>query len=165
MHISLMCCKCARLYVPLNFILLTFMSVLYGIGFGSMSARMSTYIVFAALGLTVAIVAVLTIVAALPCFDMTGWGIYLCFAGIGLVTFGSVALILGMVFRLRIMFLVYSILITVIYSLYLIYDTQLILGGRKYEISSEEYIVGTVCLYTDFIYIFLALMNIINCMQ
>ena len=43
---------------------------------------------------------------------------------------------------------------------YMVYDTQMIVGGRKHELSPEEHIFGAVCLYLDVIYIFLALLSI-----
>jgi FtsH-binding integral membrane protein len=38
-----------------------------------------------------------------------------------------------------------------IYSLYLIIDTQLILGGKKKELSLDNYILGATMLYVDII--------------
>lgn len=43
---------------------------------------------------------------------------------------------------------------------YLVYDTQLLVGGRKHELSPEEHIYGALCLYYDVVMIFLALLAI-----
>lgn len=43
---------------------------------------------------------------------------------------------------------------------YLVFDTQMIVGGRKHEMSPEEHIFGALCLYLDVINIFLALLSI-----
>ena len=37
---------------------------------------------------------------------------------------------------------------------FLAYDTQLVLGNRKHTISPEEYITGALQIYTDIVYIF-----------
>lgn len=37
---------------------------------------------------------------------------------------------------------------------FLAYDTQLVLGNRKHTISPEDYITGALQIYTDIIYIF-----------
>ena len=47
-----------------------------------------------------------------------------------------------------------------IFSFYLIYDTQLIMGGKRYEIDIDDYILGAIILYTDIITIFIYLLKI-----
>merc|ERR1712062_948779 len=54
----------------------------------------------------------------------------------------------------------YSALIALLFSVYLIYDTQQIMGGKKYEISPEEHIYASVQLYIDVVYIFLAILSL-----
>ena len=41
---------------------------------------------------------------------------------------------------------------------FLAYDTQMIVGGKKYEYSEEDYISAAVQLYLDVVYIFLFLL-------
>ena len=49
----------------------------------------------------------------------------------------------------------------VIFSLYIIYDTQIMLGGNhKYSLSPEEYIFAALNLYLDIINLFLYLLSI-----
>lgn len=59
-----------------------------------------------------------------------------------------------------------SILIAIvfsgIYSLYLIIDTQLIMGGRKNQLTLDNYIFGAVLLYIDIIQLFLNLLRILG---
>ena len=43
---------------------------------------------------------------------------------------------------------------------YLAIDTQMICGGRRYEISPEDYIAGALMLYMDIIQIFLYILQI-----
>ena len=47
---------------------------------------------------------------------------------------------------------------------YLVFDTQLILGGkhRKYEISPEEYVFAALNLYLDIVSLFLLLLQLIG---
>lgn len=46
---------------------------------------------------------------------------------------------------------------------YLVFDTQLIVGGkhRKYEVSPEEYIFAALNLYLDIVGLFLLLLQLI----
>ena len=39
----------------------------------------------------------------------------------------------------------------VLFGMYLIYDTQLIVGGRQQELTVDDYIVGALSLYMDII--------------
>ena len=49
----------------------------------------------------------------------------------------------------------------VIFSLYIIYDTQIMLGGNhKYSLSPEEYIFAALNLYLDIINLFMYLLSI-----
>lgn len=43
---------------------------------------------------------------------------------------------------------------------YLVYDTQMLLGGRKHQLSPEEHIYGAIQLYMDIIQIFTALLTL-----
>lgn len=61
------------------------------------------------------------------------------------------------------MTLVYASIGALIFSLYLVYDTQLMMGGKhKYSISPEEYIFAALNLYLDIINIFLYILTIIG---
>ena len=42
---------------------------------------------------------------------------------------------------------------------FLAYDTQMLIGGRKYELSPEEYIFGALQLYLDIVYLFLIILS------
>ena len=50
----------------------------------------------------------------------------------------------------------------ILFSVYIIYDTQLIMGNRSEMIEVDDYILGAFMLYTDIINLFLELLKIIN---
>ena len=55
----------------------------------------------------------------------------------------------------------YSAIGCVIFSIYLIYDTQMMMGGKhKYALSPEEYIFAALNLYLDIINLFLYILAI-----
>jgi protein lifeguard len=86
-------------------------------------------------------------------------GIYLFAACWILFIFG----ILAVVFWARqypIVNTIYSALLAILFSFFLIYDTQQIMGGKKYSISPEEHVFGAISLYVDVVYIFLAILNL-----
>ena len=45
-----------------------------------------------------------------------------------------------------------------LFGVYLIFDTQLVMGGKRYELCIDDYIVGALILYLDIIMIFLYLL-------
>ena len=49
-----------------------------------------------------------------------------------------------------------------VFSLYLVYDTQLMLGGKhKYALSPEEYIFAALNLYIDVVQLFMYILMIV----
>lgn len=50
----------------------------------------------------------------------------------------------------------------VVFSVYIIYDLQMICGDRKLKISEEEYIFAALNLYVDIIRIFMELLKILR---
>ena len=50
-----------------------------------------------------------------------------------------------------------------IFSLYIVYDTQLMMGGKhKYSLDPEEYIFASLNLYLDIINLFLFILRIVG---
>lgn len=49
-----------------------------------------------------------------------------------------------------------------VFSMYIIYDLQMIMGDRKLNISPEEYIFAALNLYVDIIRIFMELLKILR---
>lgn len=62
--------------------------------------------------------------------------------------------------RSEILSVLISIGIAAIYSVYLIIDTQLIMGGREKELTMDNYVLGAVILYIDIIRLFLEMLRI-----
>lgn len=77
--------------------------------------------------------------------------------GLVMLVFGIVAIF----WRDPIVQLIYSCLAALVFSLYLVYDTQLILGQKKYSYSLDDSYIAAIQLYTDIIQIFLNLLQIL----
>uniref|UniRef100_A0A6B2G8I2 Protein lifeguard 3 (Trinotate prediction) n=1 Tax=Myxobolus squamalis TaxID=59785 RepID=A0A6B2G8I2_MYXSQ len=88
--------------------------------------------------------------------DFTGWGPYLMSFLIGLMIFG----IFSMLLNTYVLSLFYSYLCAILFSFYIIYDVQNIMGGRKNEIHESEYVLATFNIYIDAIYLFLFVLGI-----
>ncbi|PNH10289.1 Protein lifeguard 1 [Tetrabaena socialis] len=49
-----------------------------------------------------------------------------------------------------------------LFSLYLVFDIQLLMGGHKYALSPDEYVFASLNLYLDIINIFLYLLQLLG---
>ncbi|NXX18392.1 LFG3 protein, partial [Podargus strigoides] len=58
--------------------------------------------------------------------------------------------------------MLYAAIGAIAFTLFLAYDTQLVLGNRKNTLSPEEYIYGALTIYTDIVYIFTFLLQIVG---
>lgn len=79
----------------------------------------------------------------------------------------SMAVMMSMIFMFVFFFndklrVVYCTIGVIIFSIYLVMDTQLIMGGKRYEIEVDDYILGAIILYTDIVMIFLYLLRILS---
>ena len=45
---------------------------------------------------------------------------------------------------------------------FLAVDTQLIMGGKRHEISAEDHIFAAVMLYIDIVYIFMYILSLLG---
>lgn len=112
-----------------------------------------------AVGITAAVCLALTLFATQTKYDFTVFGGVLVVVLLVFCIFGIVAII----FPGKIMTLVYASIGAVLFSIYLIYDTQLMMGGKhKYSISPEEYIFAALNIYLDIVNIFMYILAIIG---
>ncbi|KAK4237882.1 inhibitor of apoptosis-promoting Bax1-domain-containing protein [Achaetomium macrosporum] len=112
-------------------------------------------VVLNAVVLTAGIFIFLTAFACQTKYDFTSWMPYLFGALWGLVLFGFMAIFLP---RSSTTELVYGLLTALIFSGYVLVDTQLVL--RKHHV--EEEIAAAISLYLDIINLFLAILRILN---
>lgn len=54
----------------------------------------------------------------------------------------------------------YCPLLVALYGLYLVYDTQLIVGEKRHKLSYDDYVLGALILYIDIVGIFIHLLRI-----
>ncbi|XP_023722350.2 protein lifeguard 1 [Cryptotermes secundus] len=156
---TMVCCGDVRRKAPMNFIFLFLFTLALGVLLGVVASTFDSDAVLMAVGLCAAVCFGLTIFAIQTKWDFTGMGGALFVTLIILVIFGIVAIFIPG----KIMNLIYASCGALLFSLYLIYDTQLMIGGEhKYSISPEEYIFAALNLYLDIVNIFLYILRIIG---
>ena len=91
--------------------------------------------------------------------DFTMMGSMLFSLGALFLVFSLFSVFFGPTMRL-----IYCVLGVVLFSFYLIFDTQLIIGGEdKYAmIGNDDYILGAIILYLDIINIFIYILQILR---
>ncbi|ETN66287.1 nmda receptor glutamate-binding chain [Anopheles darlingi] len=157
--ISMACCGDVRRKAPMNFIFLTLFTLAQAFLLAVTSANFNSQEVMLAVGITAAVCLGLTLFAFQTKWDFTVMGGILFVAVLVLMLFGLVAIF----FPGKTITLVYASAGALIFSIYLVYDTQLMLGGsHKYSISPEEYIFAALNLYLDIVNIFLYILTIIG---
>ncbi|KAM9852573.1 protein lifeguard 1 [Aulostomus maculatus] len=156
----LYCCDNIRRQVPLNFIFLGLFTIVEGLMLGSVAVFFEAEAVLWAVGATALVSFSLSVFAIQSKWDFTlASGSLWVFAW----TLLSFALLCAII-RSQYLYITYACLGTLLFSLYLVYDTQLIVGGkhRKYTISPEEYVFAALNLYLDIVLLFVLLLNLIS---
>jgi FtsH-binding integral membrane protein len=144
---------------PVNYIILFVYTATQGLFVGMICSTYSVNTVLIALGTVTGVTLALTLFAIQTKYDFTGWGPYLLVGVLVLMVFGFIiAFFPGNGVATK----VYCGIGCLIFSLYLVYDTQLIVGGenRKFQFSVDDYAVAAICLYVDIIQLFLMILTL-----
>ncbi|NXV92786.1 LFG3 protein, partial [Calonectris borealis] len=161
-YLVLACCEGPRRRFPWNIILLSIFTLAMGLMTGTIASMYRTNAVLIAMIIT----AIVAIIITIFCFQTKArrgtcpalpWGGQARGAGHpahpARVPFPAQVAWLHML---------YAAIGAIAFTLFLAYDTQLVLGNRKNTLSPEEYIYGALTIYTDIIYIFTFLLQIVG---
>lgn len=162
------CCPDTMRKTPQNYILLIIFTLAESVMVGFISIQYTMSSVVMCLGITAAVVLALTLFACQTSIDFTGMGAYLFCAVMVLMGFGFfiwIGSMMGMSHQtLYSMQMVYAGAGALIFSMYIVYDTQLIVGGKhaKYQFSIDDYCMAAISLYIDIIQLFLMLLQLLG---
>ncbi|XP_075409094.1 protein lifeguard 2 [Tenrec ecaudatus] len=153
-YLTLACCSGPRRHFPWNLILLTVFTLSMAYLTGMLSSYYNTKSVLLCLGITALVCLSVTIFSFQSKFDFTSCqGVLFVL----LMTLFFSGLILAVLLPFRYvpwLHAVYSVLGAGVFTLFLAFDTQLLMGNRRHSLSPEEYIFGALNIYLDIIYIF-----------
>jgi len=157
------CCKNAARTYPTNYLILFSLTICIAVMVGFVTARYKSYSVLLALASTAAVFLSLTAYAIITKTDFSGMGGYLSAALTSLIGFSFVMMLFSCFFAIPpFMHTLYALLGTVLFSLYIVYDTQIIVGGRDTELGVDEYVFAALNLYLDIINLFLLLLELMG---
>ncbi|CAD8124795.1 unnamed protein product [Paramecium sonneborni] len=162
-ELAIFCFKKLARKVPNNYIALTIFTISFSFVVAGSCALCKdvfvnggTLILIAAL-MTFVVTASLTVYAYKTKNDFT-------LAGGSLFIFSSILFILfifAYCFFDLILWLILCSFSVILYGFYLIYDTQLIIGGKTHKLTIDDYVIGTMFIYIDVIIMFLRILQIL----
>lgn len=155
---SLFCYRSVARTVPTNYILLSLFTI-------SLSFICCASVVFSDPDL-VAIAAILTAIVVIALtlyafttktdFTMCGGLLFVC----SLLLFGMI--LLSFIFPGKGFQIVISACACLLFGVYLIYDTQLIVGNHQLKLEVDDYIIGALALYIDIIQLFMEILRLLQ---
>ena len=157
--IAVFCCGNIAKRVPTNYILLSIFTFTEAYMVSGICTVYDPITVIMACAMTAAMTIALTIYACTTKTDITMYGGALFIAGCGLL----LLCIFGFFFQNLIFQVLICVACICLYGFYLIYDTQLIVGGdRSYQLSLDDYIIGAIIIYIDIIVLFLRILQLLS---
>ena len=153
LEVVLMCKVAVFNRVPINFIALIVFTALMAFGVTGISSTYNPKVVFAAVVTTCVMFIGLTAYACLVKAEKMGycWGML---AVISAVIWPSI--IFMIIFRSYLIHMIVTSLCVLLFALIILYDTKLIIK----KLSVDDYIVGSLLIYADFIQLFLCLLSL-----
>ena len=152
------CCRDTARTVPINYILLFSFTLCMSFYCFLLCSFYDTDLVISAALLTFGATVGLTVYAAKTKTDFT-------FCGAFLFAFLFVLVLTAILFWWVSFSVFYLMLGVLVYSLYLIYDTQLIIGNKTYQYNVDDYCLAALNLYIDIIYMFIKILQILAIIQ
>jgi len=160
MFLFAMICPCGceknmRTY-PTNYLLLGGFTITEGILVGVISAKYTAASVVFAMCLTAFLVGGLSLYAMYTGTDFTDMGGYLFAACLAFMCLGFMLMFVSgpLVHK------IYCFFGILLFSMYLIYDTQLIMGKGELAIGIDDYVFAALQLYIDIVQIFLYILQL-----
>ena len=160
---AILCCRSVARSSPMNYILLFTFTLCWTFLVGFICATYDAAVVISAAMMTMVLTISLTLYAWFTTSDFTQLcGRYVCLGLLMIICISMTMSLLSMlVFEFTDTYIPFAAGFgVIIYGLFLLIDTQMVAGGRKYELSIDDYVVGALILYLDIVMIFLELLRV-----
>jgi FtsH-binding integral membrane protein len=154
----IVCFQSTMRIIPYNYIILFSFTAAESYVVSFICSTYNPKLVFMAAFMTMSLVISLTIYAMTTKTDFTMQGGLLFVLGCGVFMFGFFLLFS----QNKFLHIIFCIIGIVLFGLYLIYDTQLILGNKENALEVDDYILAAFILYTDIVYLFLKILELIQ---
>jgi FtsH-binding integral membrane protein len=158
------CCKSAARTFPQNYALLSLITLGMSLMVGIITAQYSMQSVLIAVAATAVIFFCLTVYACFTKTDWTGMGVYLYAGLIAMSVFGMMMWLFCMFGACPGPFMhkVYAFFGVMLFTGYIIYDTQMIVGGthKQHSFTVDDYAFAALNLYLDIINMFVYILQL-----
>jgi hypothetical protein len=129
---------------------------------GCICAFWGLKVVLIAVAVTGAAVVGLTLAALFIPWDLTKYGNILAMAAMVIFFMALITFFIAFFYVSTWWYLVLSCVLALLFSAYLVYDIQMVVGGKSFAVSPDEYVFASVQIYLDVILLFLAILNIVG---
>jgi len=160
--IMITCCTDMARKVPTNYYLLGLFTLCQSFMVGYITSFYEPPSVLLAASLTLTLTLTLTIYACTTKTDYTVCGalLWILAWGLFMVTIFAALFFWGKMTRMVEVGICLAGI--VIYGFYLIYDTQLIMGGGKYALTLDDYVLAALVIYIDIIVLFIRILRLVG---
>ena len=155
------CCNDIMNKVPQNYIILFLFTFAESYLIAFICAFTKGNLVFIAALMTFIMVLSLTYYAYTTENDMTTQGTTLFIFSIGLFLFSF----FGIFTNNKLFHIFICCAGVILFGFYIVYDTQIILGTKNEMIEMDNYILGAFILYTDIVYIFMKILELLQYLE
>ncbi|KAH7724410.1 Uncharacterized protein family UPF0005 containing protein, partial [Aphelenchoides avenae] len=164
-YLVLMCFESVRRSFPANLICTAILTLSIGYMTMMITAFHQIEVVMLALVITTLCCGSIIIFAMQTKYDITSMMGFMFIASMVLMMFGLVTMVSMLFFRVTFLYLIYAGLSALLFMVYLAIDIQMIMGGRKFEISPEDHIFAAIQIFLDIIYIFWTILSILGILR
>ncbi|KAH7662455.1 Uncharacterized protein family UPF0005 containing protein, partial [Aphelenchoides avenae] len=160
-YMPIACIRPLRRTYPWNLLTALILTLAASYFIMAISAYSGLEIALIAVGVTFVSCFITILFACQSKYDFTTGVGCAVFAFMVLLVATTVALVCGLVLDVRWLYVGIASAVAVILMVYLAVDVQLILGGKRFQISPEDYIYAAIQLFVDIIFIFVIILLIV----
>ncbi|XP_029480149.1 protein lifeguard 2a isoform X1 [Oncorhynchus nerka] len=159
-YLVLVCSTSARRQYPTNLILLGIFTLAMSYMAGMLASYHNTKVVMLCVGITAMVCLFITLFCFQTKVDFTSCHGLLFSLMMVLMVTGLLLLFTAPFGYIPWLQTAYAGLGALVFTLFLAFDVQLLMGNRRYSLSPEEHVFGAMCLYMDVVYIFFFLLQL-----
>ncbi|KAI1889257.1 hypothetical protein AGOR_G00177280 [Albula goreensis] len=159
-YLVLVCSTSTRRQYPTNLILLGIFTLAMSYMAGMLASYHNTKVVMLCVGITAAVCLAVTLFCFQTKFDFTSChGLMFSLMMVLMVT-GLLLVFTAPFGYIPWVQTAYAGLGALVFTLFLAFDVQVLMGTGRYSLSPEEHVFGAICLYMDIVYIFFFLLQL-----
>ncbi|XP_050595821.1 protein lifeguard 3-like [Bombus affinis] len=144
----------ARRIPPFNYIWLTKLTLSMSYLAAFVSVFLEVEVILMALGMTTLITLGIGLIATFSKFDLTmRTGLLMIFGLASIVSIFVIMIVLLFTY-IRVLHIIISVIGMILLSMYLYFDVQTIMGGRRIELSPDEVVFATAQIYVDIVLLY-----------